>query len=88
MRTRITPNTETFFAVDSITSLLKIRIGLNLNFILLVDFSLMLAVSRKQAVFWMLAVSRKQAVFWNSLAISRKQAVFWMLAVPRKQAVF
>ena len=88
MRTRITPNTETFFAVDSITSLLKIRIGLNLNFILLVDFSLMLAVSRKQAVFWMLAVSRKQAVFWNSLAVSRKQAVFWMLAVPRKQAVF
>ena len=76
MRTRITPNTETFFAVDSITSLLKIRIGLNLNFILLVDFSLMLAVSRKQAV------------FWNSLAVSRKQAVFWMLAVPRKQAVF
>ena len=88
MRTRITPNTETFFAVDSITSLLKIRIGLNLNFILLVDFSLMLAVSRKQAVFWMLAVSRKQAVFWNSLAVSRKQAVFWMLAVPHKQAVF
>ena len=88
MRTRITPNTETFFAVDSITSLLKIRIGLNLNFILLVDFSLMLAVSRKQAVFWMLAVSRKQAVFWNSLAVSRKQAVFWMLAVLRKQAVF
>ena len=40
------------FLLNNFTPLLVIRILLNVNFILLVDFNLIFAVSRKQGVLW------------------------------------